>query len=151
MLQDHCMMHCHWLRRWLGALSYRLFFLKHKNIFVFPTISFSTLKWQSYLKSPLVDTKDTLVLYSQHHDCWRPGDTMIQCICRHAISVVIPKYSGFKTETVSTFDLDNSKAPSRMRLKWIDYQWYVSQLLCILESYFCSRIIQICHSSSRIG
>ena len=54
------------------------------------------------MKSFLLEGKDPVILLSQYHGCWWPGDERGQGINNHGIDLVILKYSSFSARSINT-------------------------------------------------
>ena len=64
---------------------------------------FSTLCWHRHLKSFSVEDKDLLILYTQYHGCWWPGDARSQAINNHGIDLICLEYCSFSTSRLQQF------------------------------------------------
>ena len=74
---------CNNISHWLGASLESTLVFYH----------FSKLRRHRYMESITMEDKDLLILQSQYHGCWCPGDTRSQGISSHGIELVWRDYS----------------------------------------------------------
>ena len=58
---------------------------------------FLTLRWHRWWKFYLMEAKEPIILHTQNHGCWWPGDAFSQGISSHGIGLVLLEYHSFNT------------------------------------------------------
>ena len=89
------------IRRPLGRLIFNMgIAIPGKTVFLIETAPW----WCKWLKSFLMEERNTFIQHNQYHGCWWPGDIRSQGIRSHGIDLFFLEYSSLTTRRVRLDD-----------------------------------------------
>ena len=95
-----------------------------ENMIIYGILYDSSIHGRMWLKSFLIEDKDSFMLLSQHHGCWCPGSRHHRVISSYCIDLVIPEYSGFSTRRVQYIEIPGQRLQP-LRLECLASEFWI--------------------------